>query len=367
MKTLLEYYENHRKNELKAELSQNNSPNYIIGKVQDEIQNLTDINGEYIQKLTPSQARVALKGLAEINQSLNLITVIIPSDLSSESNVKDLVESSSKKSFKSIIGTPALSGGTGGIVGSFVGYLMIKKQAPNISSELISNIYQATQKFNTTINQKFPRVAESYPDFKRNIDYIDQHKIQIYQTQINPKIPIAIGFITSILIAGIIAYFFVYKRYKKQQKFQPKAKLAPPQINQTQFTEHILNFLHEKFEDIDNQVAKEINQEKPKPAIPKLEDHQEILNFIQNFIGEVSDEETNLQSLTYKWNQQLTDILIQNDIEVVFFQPGIEDKSKFNFVKNIDPEVKEYVTLIPALIRDKTVIRRGRVLKPAYS
>ena len=366
MNTLLEYYENHGKHELKTELAQNSSPNYIIGKIQDDIQNLTDINGEYIQQLTPSQARVALKGLGEINQLLNLMIGILPPDLPLDSNDKDFVESSSKTSFKSIIGSAVLSGGTGGIAGSIIGYLMIKEQVPNIPLKLISNIDKTTQKFDTTIKQKFPKIAENYPDFKRNIDYIDKNKFQIQQYEINPIIPIAIGFISSILIAAVIAYFFVYQRYKQQQKFKPKANFTLPERNQVQFTEDILDFLHDKFEDIDNQVVKE-SIEKPKPPTPKLEDHQEILNFIQSFIGEVSDEEANLQSLTGKWNQQLTDILIQNDIEVVFFQPDIEDKSKFDFVRNIDPEVKEYVTLTPALIKDEIVIRRGRVLRPANS
>ncbi len=58
-------------------MSQHNSLNYIIKKVQDEIKILRDINREYIQDLTPSQARIALKGLAEINQSLDLMTIII--------------------------------------------------------------------------------------------------------------------------------------------------------------------------------------------------------------------------------------------------------------------------------------------------
>lgn len=364
MKTLLEYYDGNKKKELKTQLSQNNHPNYIIDKIQNEIKSLRNTKGEYIPKLTPSQARVALKGLADIDRSLSLMTAVIPPDFPLVSDVEDSIKSPSKKSSKAIISIAALSGGAGGIVGSFVGYLLIQKQAPKISTELIENIGE--------IANKFPTVSEKgikyYPDFQTNIRYLINHKNQFDKlsdiNQINPGIPIGIGFLIGILIASTIA-FVVYQRRKKQHKPQRKTNLARPQVNQVKFTDDILDFLHDKFEDIDNQVAKEINKVKPKPPIPKLEDHPDILNFFQNMIGEVSDEQANLPLLTNKWSQQLPDILNQNGIKVEFYQQGLEDTSKFDFVKNIDSEVREYITLTPALIKDNQVIRRGRVVKPA--
>ena len=363
MKTLLKYYDENRKNTLKTQLSQNNSLNRIFDTIQNEINSLRDINGEYIQELTPSQARIALKGLAEINQSLSLMTAIIPPELPLVSDVQDSVKSLSEKNSPAIISIAALSGGAGGIFGSFVGYLLIKKQALNISPQLIDNISQ--------IAEKYPNVKDSikkYPDFHDNIVYLSENKNQVEQlsdiNQINPVIPVGIGFVIGIFIAATIA-LVLYHKHKKQPHTQPKTNVAPPQVNQVKFTEDILDFLHNKFENIDKEVAKESNQVKPKPPTPKLEDHPDILNFLQNFMGEVSDEQANLTLLTNKLSQQIPDILHQNGINVEFYQPGREDTSKFDFVKNIDPKVREYVTLTPAFIKDNQVIRRGRVVKPA--
>ncbi|NEQ75202.1 MAG: hypothetical protein F6K23_20435 [Okeania sp. SIO2C9] len=368
MKRLLEYLDENRKKQLKAQFSQNNSPNYIIDKIQNDIKILRNIRGEYIPELTRSQARIALKGLADIERSLSLMKAAIPPDFPLDSDVEDSIKLPSKKSSKAMITIATLSGGIGGIIGSFVGYLEIQKQVPKISAELIENIRKIADKSPNVLKNgieeypDFQKKLSYYPDFQKNLLDLSEYKEQLDKlsdiNQINPLMAIAIGFLIGFLIAGIIA-FFVYQRDRKQLQPQQKTNLAKPQLNKVKFMEDILDFLHEKFEDIDNQVAKEINelQEKPKPSIPKLEDHEDILNFFQNFFGEVSDEQTHL-------SQQLLNLLKNNGIDVVFYQPGIEDTSKFDFVKNIDPKVREYIALTPALIKDNEVIRTGRVVKP---
>ena len=359
MKKLLEYYNENRKKELKTQLTQSKSLNYLINKIQNEIKSLSNIQGEYIPELTPLQARVALKGLADIDQSLSLMTAVIPPDFPL---VSDVQKSPFKKSSQAIT---AFSSGLAVLVGIFVGYLLlIPKQPPKISTELIENI--------RTIAEQSPNVLkngiENYPDFRESIQLLSEQKNQLDQlsdiNQMNSGMPISIVFLIVFIIAGIIA-LVVCQRRKKQPPPQRKTNSASPQVNQVKFIEEILDFLHDKFEDIDNQVAKQGNKVQPKPRTPKLEDHPDILNFFQNLMGEVSDDQANVQSLTNNLSQQLPDILNQNGIDVVFYQPGIEDTSKFDFVKNIDPEIREYVTLTPALIKENQVIRRGRVVKPA--
>lgn len=363
MKTLLEYYNEIKNHKLKNQLLQNKKTNCIITEMQNEINNLRNINAEYIQQLTPLQARIAIKGLADINRTLDLVKAVTPLDAPTVLDIQDSVKLISNKSNKKFIYLAVISGGAGGIFGNFVSYLLINTSASNIPPQLIKNISNIIEKYPTIENS-----IKNYPDFQKNILDLREYKYQVEQlsniNQFNPAIPISIGFLTSMVIAGIIA-ILLFKRYQQQPQPQRKINLIPPQVNQEKVNEDLLDFLHDKFEYLDQEVAKESNKEKPKPPTPKLEDHPDILKFIQNLLGQVSNEQSDVQLLTNKLNQQIPDILYAHGIQVEFYQPGIEDTSKFDFVTNIDPEVREYVNLTPALIKENKVIQRGRVVKPA--
>jgi hypothetical protein len=120
-----------------------------------------------------------------------------------------------------------------------------------------------------------------------------------------------------------------------------------------------------KLEAIDNEVAKEGNKTPSKPSSPKIEDHPELLEILQNLIGLEADrnEQVHLPKLTRNIIKQIRQFLKLNNIEVIFYQPGMDNLSKFDFVSSSNAQLKKHITLIPAFVKNNHVILRGRVVK----
>lgn len=66
----------------------------LVEIVQQEIKKFADINGEYIGKLTPAQARIATDMLGSLNQRISILTAVKPQ--SSDLNVHHKPERSAK-------------------------------------------------------------------------------------------------------------------------------------------------------------------------------------------------------------------------------------------------------------------------------
>ena len=80
MKSLVSHYQK-IKDKLKSRLDTTNTVEEVLKIVLDEINQLTDLNGEYIKELTPPQARLARNMLQGMKENLQILSSVALEDL----------------------------------------------------------------------------------------------------------------------------------------------------------------------------------------------------------------------------------------------------------------------------------------------
>ena len=112
-------------------------------------------------------------------------------------------------------------------------------------------------------------------------------------------------------------------------------------------------------------------EEDARQKKPKLEDHPEVLEFLQNLMGDALDEDTPLPRTIKMRNREIPRILRHYGIQAEVYQPdgeqtsAVDAYSKFEFEPSLDPDSEKYVILKPAFVKGDRVILRGRVIEPA--
>jgi len=134
----------------------------------------------------------------------------------------------------------------------------------------------------------------------------------------------------------------------------------------------ILSNLYQAFEAIDR-VVTAYGKPPTKETTPKpqLEVHPELLEFLQNLMGELLNEQAQLPILTRKRIEQIPSILRHHGITAQVYElaqaSAMDGSSMFDFETNLDPKITEPVTLKPVFIKDGQVILRGQVAEPVSS
>ncbi|MER3493455.1 MAG: hypothetical protein C4323_14665 [Mastigocladus sp. ERB_26_2] len=97
-----------------------------------------------------------------------------------------------------------------------------------------------------------------------------------------------------------------------------------------------------------------------------IEELPELLNFLQRLIGASFLDKPQMMLELAKI---LPQILLEQGIRTQIYQPNNphSDRAFFDFEPSIDPDTKDYVTITPALLKGDRLLRRGRVIEPAYS
>jgi hypothetical protein len=124
----------------------------------------------------------------------------------------------------------------------------------------------------------------------------------------------------------------------------------------------LLDNLADALSTIDRAVAQ---SEAQKPlASGGIEDMPEMLDFLQklwgaSFLGN--------PIVALEISKMVPQILIEQGIRVQNYQPqeAQNQREYFEFEPSIDPEIKDYVTLTPALLKGDRLLRPGRVIEPA--
>ncbi|MEH1841778.1 MAG: hypothetical protein V7L20_24280 [Nostoc sp.] len=133
------------------------------------------------------------------------------------------------------------------------------------------------------------------------------------------------------------------------------------QVNSQVFLDHLGDALNT----IDLAVARleEGNKHEGDLAIEEL---PELLNFLQRLMGA---SKLDKPQMTYELAKLLPQILMSQGISAQIYRPNDphSDRGYFDFEPSIDPDTKDHVTLTPALLKGDRLIRRGRVIEPAYS
>ncbi|MBD2439715.1 hypothetical protein [Nostoc sp. FACHB-110] len=127
----------------------------------------------------------------------------------------------------------------------------------------------------------------------------------------------------------------------------------------------LLDNLADALHTIDLAVARfaEGNQAEDDRTIEEL---PELLNFLQRLMGASYLDQPQMAIALAK---MLPQILMSQGIQAQIYQPqaALSGREYFDFEPSIDPDTQDYVTITPALIKGDRLLRRGRVIEPAYS
>lgn len=97
-----------------------------------------------------------------------------------------------------------------------------------------------------------------------------------------------------------------------------------------------------------------------------IEEAPELLNLLQRQMGASF---LNKPQMALELTKLLPQILMEQGISVQMYRPEQEPSYReyFDFEPSIDPTSKDYITITPALLKGDRLLRRGRVIEPAYS
>ena len=129
----------------------------------------------------------------------------------------------------------------------------------------------------------------------------------------------------------------------------------------------LLGYLERTFKVIDQTVAEYSRLSEPVESKPKLEDHPEVLEFMQNLMGETLTLETQLPPIFQARMQELSSILRKYGIRSEMYHDNASEKVKelFEFEPSLEPNLQKHVTAKPALTKGDQVLLRGRVIEPS--
>jgi hypothetical protein len=151
---------------------------------------------------------------------------------------------------------------------------------------------------------------------------------------------------------------------KPENRSDPETVEAPRLIVQVD-SNVLLDNLGDALNTIDIAVASAEQVKKPLDS-SGIEESPELLNVLQRLMG-ASVLENPLMAI--ELTKLLPQILMEQGIRAQIYRPNDEHTGReyFDFEPSIDRSAKDYVTITPALLKGDRLLRRGRVIEPAYS
>ncbi|MBW4542927.1 MAG: hypothetical protein KME25_00540 [Symplocastrum torsivum CPER-KK1] len=127
----------------------------------------------------------------------------------------------------------------------------------------------------------------------------------------------------------------------------------------------LLDNLGDALNTIDLAVTSTEQVNKPLDA-SGIEELPELLNLVQRLMGASF---LGKSQMALELTKLLPQILMEQGIRAQIYRPDDEHSGQeyFDFEPNIDRSAKDYVTITPALVKGDRLLRRGRVIEPAYS
>lgn len=167
----------------------------------------------------------------------------------------------------------------------------------------------------------------------------------------------------AIALTGVLVGLEVTLQLDKSESVSPQLELPPPtlQINSKVFLDHVADALNL----IDLAVARAGN-ENQSLGEQGLEELPELLNFLQRLMGlSFLERPQTIGELA----KLLPQILMEQGIRAQIYRSHDPQSCReyFDFEPSIDPSTQEFVTITPALLKGDRLLRRGRVIEPAYS
>ncbi len=127
----------------------------------------------------------------------------------------------------------------------------------------------------------------------------------------------------------------------------------------------LLDNLADALSTIDLAVASAEQVKKPIDA-SGIEESPELLNVVQRLMGASF---LGKPQMALELTKLLPQILMEQGIRSHIYRPDDNHSGReyFDFEPSIDRSAQDYVTITPALLKGDRLLRRGRVIEPAYS
>lgn len=164
------------------------------------------------------------------------------------------------------------------------------------------------------------------------------------------------------LLVGLEVVFQIDKRDRANRSVSLQPVEAPQPIVRVD-SQVFLDNLTDALNTIDLAVARTQEVKKPLDA-SGIEELPELLNLLQRLMGASILEKP---QMSLQLTKLLPQILMEQGIRVQIYQGDDTHREYFDFEPSIDPAAKESVTITPALFKGDRLLRRGRVIEPAYS
>jgi hypothetical protein len=168
----------------------------------------------------------------------------------------------------------------------------------------------------------------------------------------------------TLLLLGLEVLFQLNKEDSENNLSAPQL-VKHPQPSLRVESKILLDNLGDALHTIDLAVAR-VEEWKGAKDDRTLEELPDLLNFLQRLIGTSFLDRPQMTSELVKL---LPQILIEQGIRAQIYQAKDpqSDREYFDFEPSIDPSTQDYVTIAPALLKGDRLLRRGRVIEPAYS
>lgn len=306
MKNLSDYYQQYSSNlEEKVQAAKNYTE--VCEAVQSELKKVTDINGEYIGSLTKSQARVALSMLETLKIAFQMIAKAEIQALESQLNFEECSQEDWNSNDENSI-DKMLSGLIGGAVGGGL--------RGGILGGALGAVLGA---FTAAATSKTIKLVKS------------SNKGIVTQSTISSRVE--------------------------------NSEFAALNKNE------LLAYLRQSLKLIDDVVTNYASSPRPLEYKPAIEDHPELLEFLQNLIGEMQSFDAQSSPIMRSRIKEATSLLRRYGIQIQVYQDDISDLSAelFDFETSIDSELKTSFTLKPAFIKGGRLLLRGQVIEPDSS
>ena len=165
------------------------------------------------------------------------------------------------------------------------------------------------------------------------------------------------------LLIGLEAAIQLDKNYRTIGFLQP---VEAPLLNAGVDSKLLLDNLADALNTIDRAVVQAEEVKKTLGSNSGIEEMPELLDFLQLLIGTSALENPDM---TLELTKLIPQILMEQGIRAQIYRPNDEHsgRSYFDFEPPIDQCAEDYVTLTPALLKGDRLLRRGRVIEPAYS
>lgn len=284
------------------------NPKEYLNTLDAFLMDLTDLKGEYIQGLTPTEVRFSLAVVNSIRAIFRSVAAVMPEaikviDEQQDASSDRLRENSRFPTLSAITGV-----GTAGIIGGAVSFVPVAIPAAIITGLLASAAAQsliAAQARSATGTHERPCSV-------------------------------------------------------------PSAVVAEP----FKYSENFLEGIFRTVDELVAECGRLEQASRPKVVPPKIEDHPGVLSLFQELLGWYGRKQADLQDdsfypLRLRIEESLPDLLARYDLEVRAYNEDYPDDPAFESEEDVgSQDLKKPRTINPAFVRGDKVICKGRVVLP---